>query len=932
MKRIAGYWGDEYLDSIKHEMGVGDGDPAPDLPASLDVPEVVKPVVAKQYAELLANEAPDPKYFLQGIQVAVLDYFDGKVEPYTREADIIKILADGFATEEFFGWRGGSPEYSFWTLHSNEINDLAKAIGVDQDQLFDDLGKLAIVAAEEEGAKLTQEIQEARAGVDETIASFVEENWNQPIAKIVALWNDFLDHGMENPRDVTVEDLLALLDPAEPYFDRYDDSFAEEFKEAAEQELPRLAREILRAPDPRQQELSFPKRRGRPQKKFYKKSEYGQERVMPTVKQASNVADDLLQELVSQCHLDQAKARQLYDSAIAANSHEEVDAVLAEANQMLDGHGVEGLNPEGAWVNHYYQNIVALYVNLGDPYKATLLYDTDFGVFVVAGWGDFLETWEQENGAVEHNAHANSKERPMRNQQRRAVRKPAHPLVLQAYQICDQAQTALFALLDRMGKENLGVNVNDRPVLQKALRGLQTVAKVFENMPHGVDYRDLEPNRRGASARLAAVDWLPDHMSSGVHALVGNVSAAIKWDILDAAAFSVALLEDVNAHPEARAVNDLLEPMVLLSEEAHEELMQRGTRGASTHLATKERPMRDVDQQQIVNNLLGPVYRAFQLLQEAMIAARNDIEEHFVPMSTTDRTAFRKARDMVADARSLVSSIGNSTRGASSRLAAKDLTEEELAALSSAFNVLNQNQFGDLAKQLSQAIKQIEGKGKATASTKQAALRRKVLRRHAARRQAAFMEPTVEQGTWVEIDGPTGTEWLPADLVNLDDVEALAQQVADQGTASLEGSSLRDYSENEEIYEIKIVDGFSAYLSAPGYMDRTNNVVFPTKEEAEAYLAEQYGDEEVDDSGDEGDEAPSQEEINESIAIGQQGDQWLAYYNRKPLITAESDTDLFAQLRAWAEKEGFYPSIYQVNDHGNVTAYDYEGNVVGEWV
>jgi hypothetical protein len=212
MRKItANYWGEEYLDAVLHEMGVGDGDESPELPPEIDVPDAVMPVVQKQYQELLANEAPDPKYFLQGVQITVADYFDGKVEPYTREADIIAILADGFATEEFFGWRGGSPDYSFWTMHQHEIADLSAAIGVDPDQLFDDLGKLAVTAAAEEGRKLTQEIRDATAEVDEKIVNTVEENWTQPINNIIAMWTRYLDHEVENPRDVTVDELVAMV-------------------------------------------------------------------------------------------------------------------------------------------------------------------------------------------------------------------------------------------------------------------------------------------------------------------------------------------------------------------------------------------------------------------------------------------------------------------------------------------------------------------------------------------------------------------------------------------------------------------------------------------------------------------------------------------------------------------------------------------------
>jgi hypothetical protein len=503
---------------------------------------------------------------------------------------------------------------------------------------------------------------------------------------------------------------------------------------------------------------------------------------MHTVKQASNVADDLFQELVSQCHLDQAKVRHLYDLAVAANSHEEVDAVLVEANRLLDGHGVEGL-PEDAWVDRYYQNIIALYVNLGDPYKATLLYDTELGVFMVAGWGDFLETWEQEqNGTAERGASVNSKERPMRNQQRRM------------------------------------------------------------EIQHARRVRIASPQKNDRSLLLPFVDEIVSDL-------------------------------DLDIYKYGRRPAEILD---------------------------------------VLQKVFKSGYAA------GYVAAKTP------------------------------------TSYASSRLAAKDLSEEELAALSSAFNVLNQNQFGDLAKQLNQAIKQIEGKGKATASARQAAMRRKVLRgrktaplparlamlrrrlssRKATLRQAegeyeAVIENVAQGPGKFEGEGAVG-EWVYEQSLDgwgeeLGDSETFGHYNLLSWTLPV---LVREPNGDEWTFRAVIL-----HEGSQGFVDPT---YYETKEaaaEAWADLEEEYSEAMGPEEGEgEGEEAPSQEEINENIAVGQKGDQWLAYYNRKPLITAESDTDLFAQLRAWAEKEGFYPSIYQVNDHGNVTAYDYEGNVVGEWV
>jgi len=110
-------------------------------------------------------------------------------------------------------------------------------------------------------------------------------------------------------------------------------------------------------------------------------------------------------------------------------------------------------------------------------------------------------------------------------------------------------------------------------------------------------------------------------------------------------------------------------------------------------------------------------------------------------------------------------------------------------------------------------------------------------------KQAGFMQPMVEEGTWITIDGPQGGESIPADYVGSEDIEKLKNEIEVNGTASLEGTSLRDFCENSEIYSIEVETGYSAYLSAPGYMDRTENTVFDTEEEAWAHLKEMYPEE-----------------------------------------------------------------------------------------
>lgn len=104
-----------------------------------------------------------------------------------------------------------------------------------------------------------------------------------------------------------------------------------------------------------------------------------------------------------------------------------------------------------------------------------------------------------------------------------------------------------------------------------------------------------------------------------------------------------------------------------------------------------------------------------------------------------------------------------------------------------------------------------------------------------------FMQPQVEHGRWYVIDGPAGTECVPADLVG----------VAPTGTRATlfpVPAPLRDYCENRECWSVELRDGWGARLSAPGYLDCTPWSVFDTRAEAEAHLRDTYDPDEEDDA------------------------------------------------------------------------------------
>ena len=63
-------------------------------------------------------------------------------------------------------------------------------------------------------------------------------------------------------------------------------------------------------------------------------------------------------------------------------------------NQEIEGFGVEAIEAEGEW-DRYYGPIVALYINMGDTYATTLLYDVERDSWYITSCGDWVETAER---------------------------------------------------------------------------------------------------------------------------------------------------------------------------------------------------------------------------------------------------------------------------------------------------------------------------------------------------------------------------------------------------------------------------------------------------------------------------------------------------------------------------------------------------------
>lgn len=98
----------------------------------------------------------------------------------------------------------------------------------------------------------------------------------------------------------------------------------------------------------------------------------------------------------------------------------------------------------------------------------------------------------------------------------------------------------------------------------------------------------------------------------------------------------------------------------------------------------------------------------------------------------------------------------------------------------------------------------------------------------------SFMQPQIEFGVWIEVDGCDGTDWIPPGVTTLPD-EADFDEDAYLAACI---DAVRDYTRSRKVYNVTERRGYGVRLSAPGYMDCTEWSVFDTEAECRDHLAE----------------------------------------------------------------------------------------------
>jgi hypothetical protein len=108
-----------------------------------------------------------------------------------------------------------------------------------------------------------------------------------------------------------------------------------------------------------------------------------------------------------------------------------------------------------------------------------------------------------------------------------------------------------------------------------------------------------------------------------------------------------------------------------------------------------------------------------------------------------------------------------------------------------------------------------------------------------------FMKQQIIFATWYEVDTTHGIFSIPTDVVgNLEYDEEQEDYTEESKEALLQ---YLEVFKTSDIHSIEERKGYGARLSAPGYMDCTEWTVFNTEDEAQAYLDENYPEDEEEE-------------------------------------------------------------------------------------
>lgn len=75
------------------------------------------------------------------------------------------------------------------------------------------------------------------------------------------------------------------------------------------------------------------------------------------------------------------------------NMPSRIERIHCAINEIMEGYGIEAIKDNQS--SRYYSDTGLMYVNMGDTYTPTVIYDTRKSQWIVASWGNIVERSEK---------------------------------------------------------------------------------------------------------------------------------------------------------------------------------------------------------------------------------------------------------------------------------------------------------------------------------------------------------------------------------------------------------------------------------------------------------------------------------------------------------------------------------------------------------
>ena len=104
-----------------------------------------------------------------------------------------------------------------------------------------------------------------------------------------------------------------------------------------------------------------------------------------------------LKTITSSFQIDDDKAKEVMKIiSKKPSSDKDAQSKMSTLNKLVGGHGTEVIRSDDAPNDSFWQDAIAEYINTGDTYKATIIYDRIKDKFEVTTVGDKVEEFEKD--------------------------------------------------------------------------------------------------------------------------------------------------------------------------------------------------------------------------------------------------------------------------------------------------------------------------------------------------------------------------------------------------------------------------------------------------------------------------------------------------------------------------------------------------------